>query len=72
MLPTQQQQPPIKAQTAPGATGASSSSMASAGQKIHRDNLTALGGSVAMGLAVFWLVLAILASILQLAGLAGP
>lgn len=71
MLPTQQQQQqpaPIKAGTAPGASP-SSGSMASTGQRIHKSNLKSLGGPTAMGLVVFWQVIAILASVVTLASL---
>ena len=67
MLPQQQPGTPIKAATAPGA--ASSSSLASGAQEVHRRNLLSLGGSAPFGLTVFWVVIAILGSILQLAGL---
>ena len=69
MLPQQQQQPgtPIKAATAPGA--ASPSSFASGAQGVHRRNLASLGGPAPFGLTVFWVVISILGSILQVAGL---
>lgn len=69
MLPQQQPGTPIKAATAPGAASSPSSSLASGAQEVHRRNLNSLGGSVPFGLTVFWVVISILGSILQLAGL---
>ena len=65
MLPQQQPGTPIKAATAPGGGGGGGGVAA----EVHRRNLTALGGSLPFGLSVFWVVVAILGSILQLAGL---
>jgi hypothetical protein len=67
MLPQQQPGTPIKASTAPGGAGGGASSGEAAG--VHRRNLTALGGSLPFGLTVFWIVIAICGSILQMAGL---
>ena len=62
MLPQQQPGTPIKAQTAPGAA-------ASSADGVHRRNLASLGGPVPFGLAVFWVFISFIGSILQLAGL---